>query len=89
MKVVDHRTTRKDNNINQTTNIINDQNSMSIIKKIITKSKLYQIKTKTKQFDLYFIRKYMRPVSNAICYQFEKKANRCEVQKYFSIFENN
>ena len=32
MKVVYNRTTRKDNNKNQTTNIIDDQNSMSIIK---------------------------------------------------------
>ena len=33
MKVVDNRTTSKDNNKNQTTNIIYDQNAMFIIKK--------------------------------------------------------
>ena len=45
INVVDNRTTSKDNNKNQTTNIICDQNSMSIIKKIIiTKLKLNQKK---------------------------------------------
>ena len=34
MKAVDNRTTRKDNNKNQTTNIINDQNSNKIYNKI-------------------------------------------------------
>ena len=34
---------------------------MSIIKKIITKSNSLQLKTKTKQFNPYFIRKSMSP----------------------------
>ena len=65
MKVVDNRTTRKDNNINQITNIIYDKNLMSIIEKIITKSNSQQIKTKTKQYNVCFIRKDMRLVPNA------------------------
>ena len=65
MEVVDNRTTRKDNNKNQTINIIYDQNSMSVKEKIITKSNSHQIKTKTKQFNLWFIRKDMGPVPNA------------------------
>ena len=44
MKVVDNMITRKDNNKYQTTNIIYDQNSISIIDKIITKSNSHQIK---------------------------------------------
>ena len=39
MKVIDNRTTRKDNNKNQKTNIIYDQNS-NITKSIINKIKL-------------------------------------------------
>ena len=38
MNAVDSRTTRKDNNQYQTTNIIYDQNTMSVTNKIITKS---------------------------------------------------
>ena len=34
MKIVDNRATRKDNNKNQTTNIIYDQNSNKIYNKI-------------------------------------------------------
>ena len=41
VKLIDDRTTRKNNNTNQTTNIIYDQNSMSTIKKIIKKSNLH------------------------------------------------
>ena len=62
MRVVGNRTTRKNNNKNKTTNIIYDQNSMSIIKNKITKSSSHQIKTKTQQ---YLIREDMRPVLNA------------------------
>ena len=46
---------------------------MSIRKKIVTKSNSHQIKTKTKQFDLYFIRKYMGLVPNATGQQVHKK----------------
>ena len=46
MKVVDNRSTRRDNNKNETTNIFYDQNSMSIIEKITLKSNSHQIKTK-------------------------------------------
>ena len=35
---------------------------MSVIKKIITKSNSHQIKTKTKQLNLYFVKKDMSPV---------------------------
>ena len=65
MKVVDDRTTNKDNDKNQTTNIIYDQNSISIIKKIITKSNSHRMKTKTKKIILYFIRENMKLVPNA------------------------
>ena len=65
MKVVDNRTTSKKNNKNQTTNVIYDQNSMSIIKKDIIKSNSHQKKTYKKQFNLYFIKKDMGPVLNA------------------------
>ena len=46
MSVIDNRTTRKDNNKYQTTNIIYNQNSISIIKEIITTSNPHQIKPK-------------------------------------------
>ena len=46
MKVVDNRTTRKDNNKNQTTDIFYAENSVSVIKKIITKSNSHQMKPK-------------------------------------------
>ena len=46
MNVVDNMTTRKDNNKYQKTNIIYDQNSISIKNNIITKSILHQIKHK-------------------------------------------
>ena len=46
IKVVNNRTTRGDNNENQTTNTIYDQNTMSIIKKIITKTNSNQINPK-------------------------------------------
>ena len=41
---VDNRTTRKENNKYQTTNIFYDQNTISIINKIKTKSNSHQIK---------------------------------------------
>ena len=65
MRVVGNRTTRKNNNKNKTTNIIYDQNSMYIIERIITKSNSHQIKTKTKQFNVFFIRKDMGLVPNS------------------------
>ena len=58
MIVVDDRTTRKNNNKYQTTNIIYDQNSNEI--------KLASDKTSKKQFNLYVIRKDMGPVLSAI-----------------------
>ena len=65
MKVVDNRNTRKNKNKNQTTNNIYDHNPMSVIKKIILKSLSHPMKTKTKQFNIYFIRKDMGPNPNA------------------------
>ena len=64
MKVVDNRTTRKDNNKNQTTNIIYDHNSMSILKKNHNKIKLASDKNQTTEFNLYFNRKDMGLVHN-------------------------
>ena len=46
LNVVDNRTTKKDNNKYQKTSIIYNQNAMSIINKIITKSNSIKIKTK-------------------------------------------
>ena len=89
MKIVDNRTTRKDNNKNKTTNIIYDQNLMSIIKENHNKIKVASDRNQRKQFDLYFNRKVMGPVPKAIGQQVDKKAIRCEVQKFFSFFENN
>ena len=45
------------------------------VSKIITKSNSHQIKTKTKQFNLYFIRKDMGPVPNV---QFRKNSRPME-----------
>ena len=61
MNVVDKRATRKDNNKNKTTTIIYDQNS-------------HQIKTKTKRFYLFFIKKDIGSVSNATGQQVDKKS---------------
>ena len=73
MKIVDNRTTREDNNKNQTTNIIYDQNSMSMIKIYQNKNKIAADKTKAKPFDLYFLRKEMGPVPIATGQQVDKK----------------
>ena len=61
--MIDNGTTSKDDYKNQTTNNIYDQNSMSKIKKIITKSTSHQ-KKKTKR-NVYFIRKNLGPVLDA------------------------
>ena len=66
MNVVDNMTTRKDNNKYQKTNIIYDQNSISIINKIKTKSNSHQKKSKQNNlYNLYVIRKNMETVLNA------------------------
>ena len=64
MKVVGIRTTRKDNKKSQTTNIIYDQNSMSIMENN-NKIKLASDKNQRRLFNLYFIREDMGPVLNA------------------------
>ena len=46
MKVIVNRTTKKDKNKYQLTNIINDQKSMALINEIIIKSNSHQIKPK-------------------------------------------
>ena len=50
---------------------------MSLIKKVITKSNSRKIKTKTKQFDLYFIGKEMGLVPNATGQEVDKKQEIC------------
>ena len=65
MNVVDNRTTRKDNNKHQKTNIIYDQNSISILKEIITESKSHQIKPKQNNLTSALIKKDMGTVLNA------------------------
>ena len=85
MNVVDNRNTKKGNNKYQTTNIMYDKNSISIINKIITKSKSHQIKPEQNNLTYAPIEKNMGHVLNA---NGDKKSRRCEVQKYVSIFEN-
>ena len=65
MSVVDNRTTRKDNYNYQTTIFIYDQNSISTIKKIITKSSSPQIKLKRNNLTYNSLEKNMGPVLNA------------------------
>ena len=90
MKVLHNRITRKDNNKNQTTNLIYDQNSTSVIKKS-TKTNSHQIKTNTKPIDLYFIRKDMEPAPNATRQQNDKKRKQIseKFKNTFSVFEKN
>ena len=72
MKFVDNRTTEKNKNKSQTTNIIYEKKSNKSIvknnnqiynKQIITKSNSHQLKTKTVKRD--FIREEIGHVSNA------------------------
>ena len=58
MQVVDNRNNRQENKKNQTTSLIYDQNSMSVIKKITKISNSHQIKIKTKQFNLNYKKEY-------------------------------
>ena len=80
MNVVDKITTRKDND---------NQNSFSIINKMITKSNSPKIKSKQNNLIFTSLKKY------ATCPQCDwlvgrqKRAKRCEVQKYVPIFEKN
>ena len=90
MNVVNNMRTGKDYNKYQTTKVVYDQNSISIIYKIITKSKLHQIKSK-RNILTYTSLKNMEPVLNETKSLIgrPKRAKRCEVQKYVSIFEKN
>ena len=74
MNFVDNRTTRKDNNKYQTTNINNKHqttNNKQRPKLGVFNGKNYNEvkkasdKTLTEQFNIYFIRKHMGPVLNA------------------------
>ena len=58
MKVIDNRTTGKNKNKNQITNIIYEQKNYN-------KIKLASDKAQKKQTNLHFIRKDMGPVLNA------------------------
>ena len=59
MKVIDNMTPKKDNIKYQTTNIIYDQNSISIINKIITKSSnSHQINSKVNNLNYTSFEKY-------------------------------
>ena len=86
MIVADNRTTRKDNNKYQTTNIIYDQNSMSIMKKkLVTKSSnSHQIIPKGNNWTYTLVEKIFNWLTG-----WQKIAGRCEVQNYVSIIENN
>ena len=84
MNVVGNRTNRKDNNKYQTTNIIYDQNTMSIIK--YNKMTLASDKTQTKQINLCFIRKNMGPVLNGAGKQVDKKEKRAAKFKNTFLF---
>ena len=84
MNVVDKRTTRKENNKYQTTNIIYDQNSMAI--NIIIKSTSHQIKPKRNNLTYTSLEKIGDcPQCDSLTGR-PKRAKRCEVQKYVSIF---
>ena len=78
--MVDNMITRKDNNKYETTNIIYDQNSISIINKIIKKSNSHQIKPKQNltytSLEKIWVLSSMRLVNGSA-----KRAKRCEVQK--------
>ena len=63
MNVVDDMTTRKDNNKYQTTNIIFDQNSISIINKVITKSN--SVKSEQNYLTYTWLEKNVESVLNA------------------------
>ena len=58
MNVVDNMTTRYENNKYQTTNIIYDQNSISIINEIITISNSHQIISKQNNLTYTSLEKY-------------------------------
>ena len=64
MNVADSMTNRKDNNKYQTTNIIYDQNSISIINKITTNTNSHKIKSKQKNLT-YTSLENIEPVLNA------------------------
>ena len=92
MTVFDNRATKNDQQKNQKTNIICDHNSMSTIKRIITKSNSRQRKSKQnsltytaleKKWDRFSMRLVNRSKKS------EKTVKRCKVKKYVSIFENN
>ena len=89
MNVVDNMTTRKHNNKYQTTIIIYDQNSISVIKKMITKSNSHQIKSKRNNLTYTSLDKIWNLFSMRLVDKSKKKSMRCEVQKYISIFEKN
>ena len=89
MKVVNDKTTRKDNNKNQTTNIIYDQNSISVINKIVTKSNSDQIKSKRNNLTYTSLDKIWNLSSMRLVNRSTKRAKRCEVQKHVSYFEKN
>ena len=81
MNVVDNMTTRTDNNKYQTTNNIDNQNSISGINKIITKSDSQQIKSKQNSLTYTPLEKIWNLSSMRLMNRSAKKAKRCEVQK--------
>ena len=85
MNVVDNMTTRKHNNKYQTTIIIYDQNSISVINKMITKSNSHQIKSKRNNLTYTSLDKIWN--LSSMVDKSKKRSMRCEVQKYVSIFE--
>ena len=65
---------------------------MSTIKKIITKSNSRQIKSKQNMLTYTSLEKLWDPFSMRLVNRSTKnikKAKRCKVKKYVSIFENN
>ena len=78
MIVVNNRTTKKDNNKYQTTNVIYDKTSMSLNNKIITKSNSHQIKPKRNNLTYTSLKKYKTcPQCNCLTGR-QKRAKRCE-----------
>ena len=87
MNVVDNRTTRKENYKYQTTDIIYDQSSMSIIKVVITKSNSHQINRKRKKLTFTSIENIWTCLQCDWLTGRQERARRCEVQKYVPLLK--
>ena len=81
MNVVDNMTTRKDNKKHKTTNITYDQNSISIINKIITKSNSNQINSKQNNLTYTYLEK-IRNLFSMRLVNSSNSSNKAEKQMF-------